>query len=595
MNEKTAAIPRPEYPRPQFVRDSWINLNGVWSYEFDFGRSGLERGLEKSKGFASRIKVPFCPESRLSGVAYTDFIESMFYHRVIQIPAAWCGKKIFLNFGAVDFIAQIYIDGTFVLRHVGGSSSFQADITSFVSDGKTHDLVVAVTDLTRSGHQGGGKQSSAWRSAGCSYTRVTGIWQTVWMECADVCGLSSCRITPDLDGGSFSFLPEFYSEKRGKCFNITILDKDRIVAEKTIAAVSGIPVVLPVPDVKVWSPENPFLYDIVYTVTDADGTVLDSVKSYAGMRKIHIENNRLFLNNREVFLRFVLDQGFYPEGIWTAPDDDALKHDIEMSMACGFNGARLHQKIFEERFHYWADRLGYLTWGEFPTWGLASSRNDGRFNPGDSAIAQLNYLREWESIVVRDFSHPSIIAWTPYNETSPKDPTIYSDDMTFLYDLTKKLDPTRPVNDSSGWYHVKTDLWTVHFYAKDAEDLDHRFRSEGGTVARQFPEKEVVYAGQPYLNDEFGGFKFIPADRTVFADNSWGYYGMQIRTPEELVARIREQVDYMLEKEDLSGFCYTQLTDVEQEENGLFCYDRTPKAPVEQFAEVFGRNPKRIS
>jgi beta-galactosidase/beta-glucuronidase len=300
------------------------------------------------------------------------------------------------------------------------------------------------------------------------------------------------------------------------------------------------------------------------------------------MRKVHIEGNKVFLNNEELYQRLVLDQGFYPEGIWTAPSDAALKRDIELSMKAGFNGARLHQKVFEERFHYWADRLGYLTWGESSSWG-----ND----PNDLASARL-FLAEWQEIVVRDRNHPSIIAWTPLNETvvfsNPRQHRRFHRD---LYALCKDLDPTRPVNDTSGYIHARTDLWTVHNYEQDPDKLKTMLipdRDKG--VWRNHPEQEVDYEGQPYLVDEFGGIKWIPEGRRAYADNSWGYGGAP-QTVEEFYSRLKGQVDAILSQGHIGGYCYTQLTDVEQEQNGIYNYDRSAKFDMRRIAAIFARNP----
>jgi hypothetical protein len=300
------------------------------------------------------------------------------------------------------------------------------------------------------------------------------------------------------------------------------------------------------------------------------------------MRKIHIEGDRLFLNNAEIYLRLVLDQGFYPAGIWTAPSDAALRRDIELSMQAGFNGARLHQKIFEERFHYWADRLGYLTWGEASSWGS---------DPNDPASARL-FLSEWQEIVVRDRNHPSIIAWTPLNETGDmRNAQQHRRFHRDLYALCKDLDPTRPVNDASGYIHARTDLWTVHNYEQDPVKFGEQLTlAPDKGVWRDARFREADYEGQPYLVDEFGGIKWIPPDRRAFADNSWGYGGAP-QTIEEFYSRLQGQVDALLSLDHIRGYCYTQLTDVEQEQNGVYNYDRTAKFDRRRISAIFGRNP----
>ena len=283
-------LPRPEYPRPQFERSEWKNLNGTWTYAFDFGKSGHQRGYTNSKGFDGKITVPFCPESKLSGVEHVDFINCMWYQRSIDIPAEWAGKNIVLNFGAIDWDATIFINGANVFRHVGGSSSFAVDITKHVEAGKSANLVIQVLDDIRSGMQTGGKQSVGYHSAGCNYTRVTGIWQTVWMEAVSPQGLKQVIATPDIDQQQLVIRPQFYGESMDNKLTVTMMDGKKKVAEKTVNACNENIVVLPVKKPKLWSPESPFLYDVTYTVKDKDGKVIDEVKSYVGMRKVHLAN-----------------------------------------------------------------------------------------------------------------------------------------------------------------------------------------------------------------------------------------------------------------------------------------------------------------
>lgn len=579
-----ADLPRPEYPRPQFERSEWINLNGQWSYTFDFSRSGMDRELFRSEGFDGQITVPFAPQSELSGVGFTDFIPEMWYQRRLEIPADWDGKRILLHFGAVDYIASIYIDGRIAGRHWGGSSSFTVDITRMVSAGKTHNLVIRVEDDERSGEYAKGKQCGRFASFGCEYTRTTGIWQTVWMEAVHKDGLKDVYVIPDLDQSRFVFRPEYYAVQQGQKLRIRIIDKGKTVSEKTIPATAQSQAELTVKKVKTWSPEAPFLYDIEYDVLSAEGKVIDHVKAYAGMRKIQVIGNRIYLNDEPVYLRLVLDQGFYPDGIWTAPTDEALKRDIELSMAAGFNGARLHQKIFEPRFHYWADRLGYLTWGESASWGANINRIG----------SARNFLTEWEETVVRDRNHPSIIMWTPFNETweHPDNREAAREACRFVsdvYDLTKNLD-YRPCHDVSGNYHVKTDIFSVHQYEQDPGKFSAWIAPVDGKVRQHDLEnREVEYDGQPYLVDEYGGIKWVVGQE--FSEISWGY-GNAPKTIEEVYERMEDLTDAILYFDHICGYCYTQLTDVEQEQNGIYNYDRTEKFDMDRIRAIFSKVPK---
>jgi beta-galactosidase/beta-glucuronidase len=587
------ACPRPEYPRPQFRREDWLNLNGLWTCEFDFGKSGMDRKLFESKGFSTAINVPFCPESKLSEIGHTDFIDQMWYHRKLEIPAHWGGRLVLLHFGAVDFECEVFVDGQSAIRHWGGSSSFTADITRLVKPGAAHELVVHVVDDPRSSVQTCGKQSNRHESYGCKYTRVTGIWQTVWLEACSPFALESMRTVADLDGERFVFTPRFHAIKQGCTLTATVKDGKEIVAENSVSVLDEVPCEVRIHNPKTWSPESPFLYELLFEVKDANGKTLDAVQSYAGMRKVHVEGDKIFLNNQEIFLRLVLDQGYYAEGIWTAPSDEALKRDIELSMNAGFNGARLHQKVFEERFHYWADKLGYLTWGESASWGLGIWRDGSEGDSGPySGLAAWNFLDEWREIIVRDRNHPSIIAWTPFNETrGMTDERLHHRLHVAAYELTRTLDPTRPVNDASGYIHVKTDLYTVHNYKQSPEDLATELTPEvAGEVWRNIPDKDAPYEGQPYLVDEMGGIKWIPREQQQWAENSWGY-GDAPKTEEEFYARLEGLVDVLLNLPHMRGYCYTQLTDVEQEQNGIYNYDRTPKLDMERIAAIFHRLP----
>ena len=579
LNSFAENLPRPEYPRPQFEREEWVNLNGTWSFDFDFGMSGKDRQFQKAENFSRQITVPFCAESKLSVEQHLEFINCMWYQRKLTVPSDWNGKKIFLNFGAVDYMAEIYIDGMLLQRHWGGSSSFSVDITRYVKAGQTHNLVVRVEDDLRSGKQTGGKQCSGYYSGGCSYTRVTGIWQTVWMEAVDENGLKAVVVRPDIDQKQLVIAPEFYKES-DNTLEVVLKDGTKTVAKKTVLCANSAIVVLPVKNMKLWSPESPFLYDIEYIVKDKDGNVIDEVKSYAGMRKVHTANGKFYLNNKPYFQRLVLDQGFYPDGIWTAPSDEALKNDIVLGKNAGFNGARLHQKVFEERYYYWADKLGYLTWGESASWVM--DIND--------ELAVRNFLSEWSEVVVRDRNHPSLVTWTPLNETWGSRDGVYPRFVRDLYQMTKAMDPTRPVNDASGDDHILTDIWSVHNYEQNGERLAEQLTfTEGKEPYRNNRDKKflAVYEGQPYMVDEFGGIGWMaPEDRK----NSWGYGGLP-ETAEEFYTRLEGQIKALKDSEHVVGFCYTQLTDIEQEKNGIYYYDRTPKLDMKRIKEIFEMIP----
>lgn len=577
------AQPRAEYPRPQFERADWVNLNGEWSFALDLSDSGRDRDFYNSKGFEQRITVPFAPESKLSGIGYTDFINSVWYQRMIQIPSAWQGKRVKLNFGAVYYESEVYIDGRFVGRHYGGSDSFAFDITDFVSDGKEHSIVVHAESDLRSGTQPGGKQSTNYYSYGCSYTRTTGIWQTVWMEAVDDMALERVQVVTDIDNEQIVVIPTYYNIANGNTLSVEVRDGGKVVAHAESAAVQGVPVVVALKKAKLWSPESPFLYDVVYEVKDAEGKTLDRVDAYVGMRKVHIDGNKIYLNNKPYYQRLVLDQGFYPDGIWTAPSDEALKHDIEMSKAAGFNGARLHQKVFEERFHYWADKLGYIVWGEMASW-------DKDFN---SVAAARNFLSEWGNIVVRDRNHPALIVWTPFNEEFGVPSNEAGRFLTDVYNETRRLDPTRPVNTVSGGIYVISDFCTAHCYEQDGARLhsmlfdgEKFYQPQGPNGGFDRAIRKLYYDGSlPYLLDEFGGIKC--AETQPEGGNSWGY-GNAAPTREDFYTRLEALVKAIVDHSDkICGFCYTQLTDVEQEQNGVYYYDRGEKFDMGRVKAIF--------
>ena len=577
------AQPRAEYPRPQFERADWVNLNGEWSFALDLSDSGRDRDFYNSKGFEQRITVPFAPESKLSGIGYTDFINSVWYQRMIQIPSAWQGKRVKLNFGAVYYESEVYIDGRFVGRHYGGSDSFAFDITDFVSDGKEHSIVVHAESDLRSGTQPGGKQSTNYYSYGCSYTRTTGIWQTVWMEAVDDMALERVQVVTDIDNEQIVVIPTYYNVAGGNTLSVEVLDGGKVVAHAESAAVQGVPVVVALKKAKLWSPESPFLYDVVYEVKDAEGRTLDRVDAYVGMRKVHIDGNKIYLNNKPYYQRLVLDQGFYPDGIWTAPSDEALKHDIEMSKAAGFNGARLHQKVFEERFYYWADKLGYIVWGEMASWDKDSN----------SVAAARNFLSEWGNIVVRDRNHPALIVWTPFNEEFGVPSNEAGRFLTDVYNETRRLDPMRPVNTVSGGIYVISDFCTAHCYEQDGARLhsmlfdgEKFYQPQGPNEGFERAIRKLYYDGSlPYLLDEFGGIKC--AETQPEGGNSWGY-GNAAPTREDFYTRLEALVKAIVDHSDkICGFCYTQLTDVEQEQNGVYYYDRGEKFDMGRVKAIF--------
>jgi beta-galactosidase/beta-glucuronidase len=565
------AIPRPEHPRPQMVRETWMNLNGPWSFAIDPGVSGEAQGWHDGRAFKQRIVVPFCPESKLSGIGHLDFMPAVWYQRKFTVPAGWQGMRLLLHFDAVDYESTAWVNGRPAGTHTGGSTPFICEITKLVKRGE-NTVTLCAKDDTRSELQPTGKQSIWFDSRGCHYTRVTGIWQTVWLEAVPQTYIKSYRVYPNLSGGTISLLVTI----DGDVDNTTLVTEARARGTRAgrmrIGAENVMHCVLPLSRVESWSPERPFLYDLTLTL-DRGGKTIDAVTGYCGLRTITIDGKNVLLNGKPVFQRLVLDQGYYPDGIYTAPTAAALRRDIELSLAAGFNGARLHQKVFEPLFLYWADRLGYLVWGEYPSWGLDLNQ-----------LAVLERVStEWTGVVERDFNHPSIVGWCPFNETSYKHNPLT---VAAIYRLTKALDPTRPAIDTSGYIHTEaTDIYDCHNYEQDPAKFAQffeKFKTDDQAIWRNFPHEDGPYQGQPYFVSEYGGIWWNPRQKDK---KSWGY-GQRPKTEHEFLQRYRGLTEALLAHPKMFGFCYTQLYDVEQEVNGLYTYDREPKFHMETIRKI---------
>ena len=584
-------IPRNEYPRPQFVRDDWLCLNGEWQFEIDQGDSGIDRGVLE-RDLESKITVPFCPESELSGIGNHDYYNAVWYRRDAMIPAEWAGKRILLHFQAVDYDSTVWVNGVEVGRHRGGFSPFSCDLKGVAEAGDEITIVLRARDDGQK-PQPRGKQTRDFGPSGAVYVRTTGIWQSVWLEPVADLHLRRPRITPDLANRTFRLEQPITGNAAGLRLRATLSDADGdIVTAECSAEYDLAPRLdLPAPEerLRLWDVGQPYLYDIAIALIDAEGEVVDQARSYAGMRAISIEGVAIKINGRTVFQRLVLDQGYYPDGIMTAPSDAALREDIELSMAAGFNGARLHQKVFEERFLYHADRLGYIVWGEFGDWGCSMNGpiNGEHQNPGP------DYITQWLECLERDYSHPSIVGWCPLNETwqALTDRITALDDVTRgMYLATKAMDSTRPVLDTSGYSHrvPEADVYDSHDYTQDPETFRarHAGLAQGrpylndatgwGLSARHVGNVQwsIAYRGQPYFVSEFGGIWWNP---DVGEDeDSWGY-GTRPDSIEEFYDRFEKLCAILLEDVNMFGYCYTQLTDIYQEQNGIYRFDRGGK------------------
>ncbi len=573
---------RMEHPNPQFQRDNWLNLNGIWDFAFDFGKSGLERKLylegdDIHKKFDREIRVPFCPESSLSGIGYTDFIAAVWYRKVVDLSEEQISGRTIIHFGAVDYESRVFVNGEEVGHHIGGYSSFEFDITEYVHTGK-NAIVVYAEDDVRSGLQSRGKQSGSYYSQGCDYTRTTGIWQTVWLEFVPKAYVKSVKYYPDIAEQCFYVDAKVCG--KGELTITACYDAKKCGTVTKKVSGDDNKLCIPLSELYLWECGNGRLYDIkIKFLSEENGKeTIDTISSYAGMRQIQIDGYKFMLNGVTVFQRTVLDQGFYSDGIYTAPSDEALLKDIKLSKSLGFNGARLHQKIFEPRFLYHCDREGYLVWSEHGNWGLDLS------NPESF----LNFMPEWLEAVERDFNHPSIIGWCPFNETWDYNGRRQNDKiLANIYKMTKALDSTRPCIDTSGNYHVITDIYDLHNYRQNVKEFADCYCdfAKDGKFYEEHPSRQQYKEGLPLFISEYGGIKWnVESDRK----DAWGY-GDAPETEKEFIERYEGLTSALLDNPKIMGFCYTQLYDIEQETNGLYDYDRNPKFDVEIFYKINSR------
>lgn len=571
------------HPNPIFERDNWQSLNGEWDFGFskkadkNYKFLTEEKILEfyKQSVFTHKINVPFCIESALSGIGYTGFLNRVWYKKRIHITSN--GNRVFLHIGAADYKTTVILNGEIAGSHKGGYTPMCFDITEFAVDGE-NELYILCEDNTRDSLIAGGKQSDRKNSYACSYTRTTGIWQSVYVEYVPFDYVKNFKLTPSFKHGNITVELELYG--RGKLEINAYLDEKNVGAKCIEEASDFVIVQIPISDIQPWELGNAVLYDLEIKFGN------DKVSSYFGLRDIALDGFKFMLNGKSVFQRTVLDQGFYRKGIYTAENDEELKRDITLSLALGFNGARLHQKVFDPRFLYFCDRMGYMVWGEYANWGLDYS------NPKSVDI----FLHEWGEALRRDYNHPAIIGWCPFNETwNYKGRKQYDPLLRTVYAYTKGFDRTRPCIDTSGNFHVVTDIYDVHDYRGEFAEFRKSYESlvtDGKLyehVLQDNPGRQK-YNGEPVFMSEYGGIKW-ESDKQY---KSWGY-GNDVKTEDEWLERYQGLTDALLDNERMLGFCYTQLYDVEQEQNGLYTYDREKKFSEKIYEEIKKTNTRKAA
>ena len=561
-------IPRAEHPNPQWRREIWRSLNGQWDFGYD-------------ESFGQNITVPFCPESELSGIGSKDFIPEVFYRRTIDIPEERLRGRVLLRFGAADYETAVFVNGKSAGTHKGGYTSFSFDITKLLQPGG-NELKVHCKDDTRDPMIASGKQSERLESYECMYTRTTGIWQTVWLEFAPVNHLVSAVYQPDPANHCLHIRA---AVKGAGSLMAKAFWEGEPVGTATARASGGMArLTLPLSETHLWEVGKGGLYDLELTLGE------DKVHSYFGLRTLELDGCKFLINGKSVFQRLVLDQGFYPEGIYTAPTAEALENDVKLSMQAGFNGARLHQKVFEPLFLYYCDLHGYIVWGEFASWGIDHSKPE----------ALHHFLPQWLEAVARDRNHPAVVGWCPFNETwDINGNPVYGETLRAIYEATKHLDPDRPCIDTSGNYHVVTDIYDIHDYEQNVEEFTKRHGSPEGEFFFREPhaDRQQYTPSLPVFMSEYGGIGWANAVGGALAaggisdenrDGDWGY-GKGPEDANEFLARYEGLTSALLGNPKIMGFCYTQLTDVEQEKNGVFTYDRKTKFDLEFFRRVNAR------
>ena len=579
-------IPRSEYPRPDRVRQDWLCLNGQWDFAFDEKNVGLYEDWMNRRSLDTEITVPFVYQCELSGINDVRHSDYIWYHRTFNIPESFDGKRVMLHFEAVDYKAKIWINGSFVGEHEGGYTPFAFDITHIVKDrSATYDLTVRCedkldTEIPR------GKQSFRPEPFSCWYTPSSGIWQSVWLEAVGMKYIEDIRITPDVDNNCFRIETMLSEIPENGSLKINVLNSGNFITGIELSVTTRrVENTVHFPHnhtnldgVLLWAPDTPNLYDLDITLCE-NGEAVDKLSSYFGMRKIQCEGGRIYINNRELYQRLILDQGYWPDGLLTAPSDEALKRDLELTLKLGYNGARKHQKFEDPRYLYWADKLGVVIWEELPS---AYQFTD---------TMKRNCFRDMQEAIKRDYNHPCIITWVPMNESwgiyrvkTNREMQKFTD---ALYFFIHSLDSTRIVSTNDGWEQTETDIVTVHDYTSFTRELAPEYESPEGILSgvpnksRTIVCDDYDLSGKPILMTEYGGIA-LAKDKE---GSNWGY-GNAVLDEEKFFERFEDITMGFKRCDYFCGYCYTQLTDVFQEVNGLLDMDRNPKMNIDRVRAI---------
>ncbi len=577
----------PEYPRRQFQRDNWVNLNGTWRFAYD--PKGRARHPDDITDWSGSIRVPFAPEAELSGIGDQGFHSHLWYQRDFEVERR-PEKRILLHFGAVDYAARVWVNGKYMGSHEGGHTPFEFDVTDALVDEQIQTVTVWAHDDPNDLAKPRGKQDWQLNPHSIWYPRTSGIWQTVWLEEVSAAHIDRVRLTSHLERwevGCEAFMVCPYGVQAELRVRLSVnghtLADDRYLAmhnevHRRIALSD--PGIDDYRNNLLWSPEKPTLIRVDLELW-YEGELIDEVRSYTAIRGINTQRGRILLNNRPYYLRLVLDQGYWPESLMTPPSEEAIIRDIQLVKAAGFNGVRKHQKIEDPRYLYWADRLGLLVWEEMPS----------AYRFTHESVERLT--NEWMEVIDRDYNHPSIITWVPFNESwgVPNLPAkaMHRSFVQALYHLTRTLDTTRPVIGNDGWESSATDILGIHDYDDDPEHLYERYGDNGNLpdyLAKGFPGGRILtldghpHEGQPVILTEFGGIAHTNSQH--MEEDAWGY--SVSNSAVDLRSKYEALLDAVNRVDAFSGFCYTQFADTFQESNGLFFEDRTPKFDLEAIA-----------